>query len=198
MKTIIYMVRHAESPYSKGSERTRGLTREGMLNANKVTKILMDEGIDMIISSPYARAVLTVEGLAKQLNLDIEIFEDLRERHFIGDDVIISDKQFMTAFIDKFDDHEFALPGGESNRDCQNRAVEVLKNIIEGNKGKKIVIGTHGNVMIMMINYFDSSYGYDFLDQTTKPDIYKMVFEGLELIEVSRLWNDLRDNHDIT
>ena len=191
MKTIIYMVRHAESPYSKGSERTRGLTHGGMLNANKVTEILMDEGIDFIISSPYARAILTVEGLAKQLNLDIEIFEDLRERHFVGENINISNEQFMTAFNDMFDDPEFALPGGESNRDCQSRSVEVLKNIIEGNKGKKIAIGTHGNVMTMMINYFNSSYGYDFLNQTTKPDIYKMVFEELELIEVSRLWNDL-------
>jgi len=48
--------------------------------------------------------------------------------------------------------------------------------------------------MTMMIHYFDSSYGYDFLNQLTKPDIYKMVFDGLELIDISRLWNDLWAN----
>ncbi len=29
MKTSIYMVRHAESPYDEGDERTRGLTVQG-------------------------------------------------------------------------------------------------------------------------------------------------------------------------
>ena len=82
MKTYIYMVRHAESPYTEGNERTRGLTPEGMVNANKVTEILKDEGIDIIISSPYARSILTVDGLARQLNLDIKTYEDLRERYF--------------------------------------------------------------------------------------------------------------------
>jgi len=155
MKTILYMVRHAESPYSIGTERTRGLTQEGMLHANKVTEILMDEGIDLIFSSPYARAILTVEGLAKQLNLDIRIVEDLRERHFVGEDIHISDEQFMTAFNDSFYDFEIALPGGESNRDCQSRSVKALKEIIEGNKGKKIAVGTHGNVMMLLLIHND-------------------------------------------
>lgn len=57
MKTIIYMVRHAESPYTEGNERTRGLTLEGKMNAEKITEILKDEGINIIISSPYARAI---------------------------------------------------------------------------------------------------------------------------------------------
>ncbi|SFL30896.1 2,3-bisphosphoglycerate-dependent phosphoglycerate mutase [Paenibacillus sp. 1_12] len=36
MKTIIYMVRHAESPYTEGNERTRGLTPKGKMNAETV------------------------------------------------------------------------------------------------------------------------------------------------------------------
>lgn len=40
MKTTIYMVRHAESPYDDGDERTRGLTAKGKADAVKVTKLL--------------------------------------------------------------------------------------------------------------------------------------------------------------
>ncbi|MDF2653244.1 MAG: histidine phosphatase family protein [Paenibacillus sp.] len=32
MKTIIYMVRHGESPYNEGNERTRGLTPKGKID----------------------------------------------------------------------------------------------------------------------------------------------------------------------
>ncbi|MCY9694773.1 histidine phosphatase family protein [Paenibacillus alginolyticus] len=190
MKTIIYMVRHAESPYTEGNERTRGLTLEGKMNAETITEILKDEGINIIVSSPYARAILTLEGLAKELELDIKIFEDLRERHFSGEDYIISNEEFMPAIKKMFDDPNYALPGGESNTVCQNRSVVVLKNILEEYKGKKVAIGTHGNVMTLMMNYFDSNYGLDFLNQTKKPDIYKMHFKDLVLEEVTKLWKE--------
>lgn len=186
MKTIIYMVRHAESPYTEGNERTRGLTLKGKRDAEAVTEILKDEGINRIVSSPYARAILTLEGLAQALDVEMKIIEDLRERHF--SDNIITDEEFMPGLKRMFDDPDYAWPGGESNNVCQNRSVVALKNILEEYRGKRIAIGTHGNVMTLMMNDFDTAYGWDFLCQTTKPDIYKMQFNGLELEEVTRLW----------
>lgn len=62
MNTYIYMVRHGESPKLDGGERTRGLTEKGSLDVHKVTDILKTEGIDTFISSPYKRAVLTIEN----------------------------------------------------------------------------------------------------------------------------------------
>lgn len=188
MKTILYMVRHAESPYNEGNERTRGLTSIGKINAEKVTEILKDEGIDVIISSPYARAILSVEGLARQLNFEIKSYEDLRERHFSAED--IANTELMSSIRDNFNDLDFAFPGGESNHTCQHRAITVLKTILKENEGKKIAIGTHGLVMTLMMNFFDSNYGLDFLNRITKPDIYKMIFEDLELKEVTRLWKN--------
>ncbi|SFE02986.1 2,3-bisphosphoglycerate-dependent phosphoglycerate mutase [Paenibacillus catalpae] len=188
MKTVIYMVRHAESPYTEGTERTRGLTIKGKGDVEKVTEILKKEEIDVIISSPYNRAILSVEGLAQYLGLDIKTFEDLRERYFAGE--IIDNAELMSAINEKFYDFEYSLPGGESNFDCQNRSMSVLKNILKEHSGKKIAIGTHGLVMTLMMNYFDSSYGLDFLNQLKKPDIYKLIFEDLELKEVIRLWDE--------
>jgi len=188
MKTIIYMVRHGESPYNEGNERTRGLTPKGKNDIEKVTKLLIGEGIDMIISSPYTRAILSVKGLAEHLNLDIKVFEDLRERHFAAD--IIENEELMTSIRESFHDPNYTLPGGESNADCQKRAIAILKPILKEHKGKKIAIGTHGLVMTLMMNYFDSAYGLEFLNQLKKPDIYKMQFDGLELKEVTRMWNN--------
>lgn len=185
MTTTIYMVRHGESPYDEGTERTRGLTPKGRADADKITDILAEEGIDLILSSPYARAVLSVEGLARHLNVEIETFEDLRERQFASDIII----DLMSNIRENFYNSEYALPGGESNAECQQRAIAVLKMILNKHNGKKIAIGTHGLVMTLMMRYFDSRYGLEFLEQLKKPDIYKMEFEGLALKEVNRMWN---------
>jgi 2,3-bisphosphoglycerate-dependent phosphoglycerate mutase len=188
MKTIIYMVRHGESPYNEGNERTRGLTPKGKIDIEKVTKLLIGEGIDMIISSPYTRAILSVEGLAEHLKLDIKVFEDLRERHFASN--FIENAELMSSIRESFNDPNYTLPGGESNADCQKRAISVLKSILKEHRRKKMAIGTHGLVMTLMMNHFDPALGLEFLNQLKKPDIYKMQFEDLELEEVTRMWND--------
>jgi broad specificity phosphatase PhoE len=51
-------------------------------------------------------------------------------------------------------------------------------------QGKRIAIGTHGNVMTLMMNYFDPMYDLEFLNRTSKPDIYKMEFKVSVLKEV--------------
>lgn len=109
MKTILYMVRHGESPYNEGNERTRGLTPKGKIDIENVTKLLIGEAIDMIISSPYTRAVLSVEGLAERLKLDIKVFEDLRERHFSSS--IIENAELMSSIRESFNDPNYTLPG---------------------------------------------------------------------------------------
>ncbi|RCW48603.1 hypothetical protein DFP97_106306 [Paenibacillus prosopidis] len=49
MKTFIYFVRHAESPYIEGMERTRGLSDKDKLDTLKINEILKDEEIDLFI-----------------------------------------------------------------------------------------------------------------------------------------------------
>ena len=66
LKTFIYMVRHGESPKTEGTERTRGLTQKGKLDAYQVANILQDEEIEVYVSSPYKRAILTIQELAKR------------------------------------------------------------------------------------------------------------------------------------
>ena len=82
MNTYIYMVRHGESPKLEGSERTRGLTEKGSLDAHRVTDILKAEAIDTFISSPYKRAVLTIEKAANFYEEEVLIYENLKECMF--------------------------------------------------------------------------------------------------------------------
>lgn len=190
MRTYIYMVRHGESPKLEGNERMRGLTERGHMDARRVTDILKAERIDTFISSPYNQAMLTIKESANFHEKEIVVYENLKECMFSSEDQVISDKEVYPLVQKMFSNPDFARTEGESYADCQRRVVKVLKEILLDFQGRKIVIGTHGLVMTLMINYFDKQYGFEFLINTSKPDIYKMEFKEEQLMNVERLWKE--------
>ena len=58
---------------------------------------------------------------------------------------------------------------------------------------KNIVIGTHGNIMVLMMNYFDSIYDYDFWRNLSMPDVYKLSFKDNVFIGSERIWNEYKN-----
>jgi 2,3-bisphosphoglycerate-dependent phosphoglycerate mutase len=82
MSTIVYMVRHGDSP-KEGNERMRGLTEKGYEDARRVTELLSDKEIDVVASSPYLRSILTVEKIALHIGKEVEVIENLRESIFL-------------------------------------------------------------------------------------------------------------------
>jgi 2,3-bisphosphoglycerate-dependent phosphoglycerate mutase len=187
MKTFIYMVRHGESPKTGENERIRGLTEKGELDVKRITDLLIDEEIEVFVSSPYKRAILTIQSLAKRSGKEVLVFEDLKERIFSSEDNRIADKELYPLLKKSFSDPIFTLIGAESNADCQKRAIAVLKELLTAYQGCKVAIGTHGAVMTLMMGYYDSQYDLNFLLRTSKPDIYRMEFNGHELVRVNRL-----------
>lgn len=188
IKTIVYFVRHAHSPFIRGMERTRGLSEQGKRDAGKVKEILSNEDIDIFISSPYERAILTIKELAVERNKDIQMEEDLRERRLIGEEHEVAGEQFLESKRQLFEDWNFSFPGGETSNQAQKRAIQVFMKILKQYHGKNIVIGTHGDIMILMMNYYDTKYDYAFWKSTTMPDIYKLEFTETKLTGVERLW----------
>ncbi len=188
MNTIIYLIRHGDSPKMGEVERLRGLSEKGQADAERVTELLKDEGIDVFVSSPYKRAVLTIEELASLSGKDVLLYEELKERVFSSGVNRIADGELYPLLEKSFKNPHYSLPGAESNADCQARAVEVIKELLFHYQGHKIAVGTHGAVMTLIIQHFDERVGLDFLLGTSKPDIYKLTFEGEELIELERLW----------
>lgn len=187
MNTFIYMVRHGDSPKTEGNERTRGLTDKGWADADRITEMLQDEGIGVFVSSPYRRSILTVQELARRSGQEILVFEDLKERIFRDEDNRMPDAELIPLLEKSFADPNFALKGGESNADCQGRAVSVLKELLKTYRGQKIAVGTHGAVMTLMMAYYDNQYDLSFLLHTSKPDVYRMEFNDQELVGVTRL-----------
>lgn len=187
MNTHVYMVRHAHSVFSLEHEETRELSERGWKDAAKITKIMLRENIDKIISSSYVRARQTVEGLSKSLKLEIEIDPRFRERDLAARDHYFDNPE--EAMQKVFSESYFKYPGGESNAEVQERGISALQDTVAKNKGKKIAIGIHGNIMTCTMNYFDGKYDYDFWKRTTKPDIYKLTFnDQFQLVQCERLW----------
>lgn len=183
MKTDIYLIRHAHSIYTPDEER-RPLSEQGIEDAEVVTEIMKKENIDIVISSPYLRAIQTVEGIAKYRNISVEIWNDFRER-------IKADKPFEDfdkAMEMLWHDYKFSFKNGESNNNAQKRGISALYCVLEKYRGKRVVIGTHGNIMVLIMNYFDNKYNYSFWKQLDMPDIYRLQFNDKELFEVKRIW----------
>ncbi|WP_214801346.1 histidine phosphatase family protein [Exiguobacterium sp. ERU656] len=191
--TTVYFVRHAESPKTDLDERTRGLTDGGQMAAQHVTTYLKDKKIDLFFSSPYQRSLLTIEGAALYFGKDIQIDEDLRECDFSGQNQTMPQADVYPLVRQMFADHTFSRDGSETFRSCQHRGVQSLTAILKNHPGKRIVIGTHGLIMTTILHHFDAMYDFDFLRQTTKPDIYRLTFTGTELVTVSRITLPLYD-----
>jgi 2,3-bisphosphoglycerate-dependent phosphoglycerate mutase len=188
MKTQLYMIRHAESPFVFGEERTRGLSEEGFQAAKKVADILESEEIHCIVSSSYVRAKQTVEYLAERKGLPIIEYDELRERPIKGLDYKAPWEELLKAIEKSFSDHDFSLEGGENTKQAQQRAIPVILELLKEYEGKGIAIGTHGNIMTIIMNYFDNTYGFDFWNSTSKPDIYRMTFQDGQFMKVDRMW----------
>ncbi|TLS38310.1 histidine phosphatase family protein [Pseudalkalibacillus caeni] len=183
MATNVYFVRHAHSTYTP-DERKRPLSDRGYIDAKKVTELLADHPIEVIISSPYKRAFQTVEGLANRLGKEIKIVEEFKERTLSGEPV----ENFEAAIEKVWKEERFAFPGGESNLEAQAKGVRAFKQVLDEYAGKNIVIGTHGNIMVLIMKFFNPGFDVTFWKKLDMPDIYCLTFDNGKLAGHKRIW----------
>lgn len=184
LQTNLYFVRHAHSTYTP-DEIGRPLSNKGLVDAKRITNILENENIDIIISSPYKRAVQTVEGVAKVMGKEVIIEDGFKERNLSAKPV----EDFNVAIAKVWEEPAFYWEGGESNITAQKRGIKATLKVLETYEGKNITVGTHGNIMVLIMNYFDKNYGFSFWKELNMPDIYKLTFDKKILIEVNRIWS---------
>ncbi len=192
--TTIYFVRHAQSNYENHDDQTRELTEKGLEDRKLVSKYLKDKNIDIILSSPYKRAVDTVRHFADNNNYTIEIIDDFRERKI--DSAWIED--FNGFNKHQWEDFSYKLSDGETLYEVQERNIRTLKDVLERYKDKNIVIGSHGTALSTIINYFDHTFGYeDFVKiKSLMPWIVKFVFDNdtiqeMEMVNLFTIYNSI-------
>lgn len=182
--TTIYFIRHAASDSTVKDGRIRPLTPQGIEAAQRLVTQLSDIDIDIIYSSPFKRAIDTVLPLAQSRNLNVNIVDDFRERK--SDSVQTMGKHELTQ--KQWRDFTYTLSDGECFNDVQSRNIGALKQVLSDNKGKSIVIGTHGVALCTMIRYYKPVSEIDFERILLQmPYIVKMRFESNEFVDVTEL-----------
>ena len=69
--TTIYFVRHAQPNYENHDDMSRELSEKGLRDRALVTDFLRDRKVEVVLSSPFKRAVDTVREFAELEGLDI-------------------------------------------------------------------------------------------------------------------------------
>jgi 2,3-bisphosphoglycerate-dependent phosphoglycerate mutase len=153
----VYFVRHAESDSRVRDDLTRPLTEKGLKDRRLVTQFLSDKQIRHIASSPYKRALDTIQDFADQQGLHVEIADDFRERRV--DSVWVDD---FSGFVkQQWADFSYKLSDGESLAEVQSRYIAALEALRAKHPGENIAIASHGTALSTVIHYYDPSFGHD-------------------------------------
>ena len=177
MKNTYYLIRHAHSIYSP-DEWNRPLSQKGQASLSQLN-MLESKPISAIYSSPYKRAIETIEPLAQTLGLSIQLDKRLIERKLSSQS--ISDQAFEATLKQLWKNPAISLPGGESNLTAQKRALSFLQELEEKHQNEHIIISSHGNLICILLNYFDDAIQYSFWKQLLIPAILILKDEKVYL-----------------
>ena len=170
----------------------RILSIEGEKAALKLAKIKGLDCVSKIYSSGYASAVGTAKYLAKRLEMNVNILNDLNERK-IGR---FPDGLKLSYFKDS-QEHDFIyhLPSGESINDTKERITKVLDRIIKEDNEVTAIFTHQIAINSYLMNFCDVSYNLDdhlvlnykenVVSNFNSLIIYKLVYnDDNELIDI--------------
>jgi 2,3-bisphosphoglycerate-dependent phosphoglycerate mutase len=151
--SVVLLIRHgAPEPPVPGSsgekDDERPLTSEGLLAAERLAERMRAEPITAVFSSPYRRAVETVQPIASIHTLPVRTFDDLRERRLSP--TPLAESAFLEALRRSREDPAFALPGGESANEVRLRGLRVLDRVRRDTPSGIAVAGTHGGLISIL------------------------------------------------
>ena len=180
--SVFYLVRHAHAVWV--DDENRPLSDEGQRGALRVAQVLRLYPLTAIYASPARRARQTVEPLAKLLGLPVHVAPELAERVLCAGAV----DDFDGAVRATWDNFAFAHPGGETNAAAQRRGVDLVRRLIAASPKGHVVLGTHGNLLALVLRHYDPDIGYPFWQSLTMPDIYRLEVRADHSAIIERLF----------
>ncbi|WP_280397362.1 histidine phosphatase family protein [Nocardia carnea] len=177
MRSSIVLVRHARSvpPTPAGpSDYHRPLTEPGRAQATGLADCLAGLGPGVIVSSPYLRAVQTLEPAARLLGLPIHIDERLRE----WDSGIEPAPDYGRHYAESWARPQWARPGAESLDELTERAVGALIELA-GSAGRPALVGSHGTfISRALLGFGCPAITWDFHRAMPMPAIYRLHLDA--------------------
>jgi len=167
MNTTVYLVRHS-IPFKehKGiictdesiliENQKSPLSINGEYLAEKWSRKREFKNIDVIWSSNYVRAMSTAKYFAHRNNLKVNIDDNFNERIHGVNSWSDLPKDFE---IKQFNDEDYKIGFGESQKEVKERIFNTLMRVINENKGKRIIIVGHSTAFAYLLsNWCEISY----------------------------------------
>ena len=184
MAAHLVLVRHANSviPTPDGpDELVRPLRDSGLAQARDLAEELSAQRPTAVLSSPYLRAVQTVQPTADALGLTVDTRWDLRE----WDSGIAPSPDYARHFAHSWNHPNFARSGGESLAAFSGRVVRALKAVASEHAGGVVLIGTHGTFTARALLAAGHDVTWGFLENMPMPAVYRVRWGDDHPIEAS-------------
>lgn len=156
---MIYITRHGQTNWNV-LKKVMGRCNEplneiGKSQAKEVSKKLKDTHIDLIISSPLARAKETALEINKNKNVDIIYDDRIIERDF-GEFEGLETKEFdFSGYWNYYKNEKYQR--AENIKSFFERVYNFLDDIKEKYPNKNILIVAHGGISIPVDCYFKNA-----------------------------------------
>ena len=153
MKKILF-IRHGKAEM-EGFDRERVLDADGIIQATSLCKKIKDqfEGRKVrIISSPFKRAVQTIEKLSLDFGTNIAKSDALEEIN-IGKDQNLSKHQIIEKM---WSDENFKVKNGSSQSEHVEKIKKDINEILENfyKNDYNLILISHGNSIGIILKYF--------------------------------------------
>lgn len=167
MHSTLILIRHCQS---SGQAPDAPLTAQGAADARALAARLATLGIGAVYSSPYARAVQTIEPFAAARGLSINIDFRLRERLLSAEPL----DDWLDHVRASFADPDHRAPGGETLREAQARGLEAIAQI-HADGSATAAVATHGNLTGALLQKMDPTFGFTAWQAMPNPALYRVT-----------------------
>lgn len=157
--TEILLIRHGETEWN-AIKRLQGhldiaLNAEGERQAAALGQALLDEPLDVIVSSDLQRAMQTAQAIAQPRGMTIKVDPGLRERCYGAFEGVMYSEipaRFPEAYAAwQARDIDARFPDGERKaetlREFHERAIATINRLASLYPNRKIALVTHGGVL---------------------------------------------------
>lgn len=205
-KTTIYLIRHSvrmkneliENYVSKDSDLTKYEKIILSVSGEERAKLLSEkeelQNLDKIYTSNCVRTLQTAKYFIYKQNLKANIDERLDERR-VGKP---NSDEYPDWFEKQYLDENFKTVGGESQIEVRKRMLDILNEILEKDKGKKVAVFSHGlAITFLLLNYLKLEKienrnitlcykGKIILNgRINSPEVFKLIFDDKKLEDIS-------------
>jgi probable phosphoglycerate mutase len=160
-QTQLILIRHGETAWNL-EHRMQGhldspLTDNGIAQAKALAQRLRNQSFSALYSSDLGRAYQTAQCIAETTGLTIQIKPELRERN-LGNFQGLTRQEVGQLYPQEYSsfqavDPDYVIPNGESLKQFRQRCTTSLEQLAVQHAGEKILIVTHGGVLVNFFKY---------------------------------------------